>query len=75
MLATQVVARVRDWLDTPTVTVTDMFAARCVSALADRLVGREPDSGRLDTVAELYLEVAGMGSADVLSELGAPASG
>jgi mycobactin phenyloxazoline synthetase len=75
VLATQVIARVRDWLDTPTATVKDMFAARCVSALADRLAAREPGSERLDTVAELYLEVAGMDSADVLSELRASASG
>ena len=69
VLATQVVASVRDWLDTPTVRVTDMFAARCVSALAARLVGREPDADRLNMVAEVYLEVAGMDSAEVMSEL------
>jgi mycobactin phenyloxazoline synthetase len=71
VLATQVIARVRDWLDTPTVLVTDMFAARCVSALADRLVDREPGSERLNTVAEVYLEIAEMDSADVLSALDA----
>jgi mycobactin phenyloxazoline synthetase len=69
VLATQVIARVRDWLDTPTVLVTDMFAARCVSALAERLVSREPGSERLNTVAEVYLEIAEMDSADVLSAL------
>ena len=69
VLATQVVARVRDWLDTPTALVTDMFAARCVSKLAERLVSREPDADRLNMVAEVYLEVAGMDSAAVLSEL------
>jgi mycobactin phenyloxazoline synthetase len=69
VLATAVVARVRDWLDTPTALVTDMFAARSVSKLADRLAGREADSERLNTVAEVYLEVAGMDSAEVLSEL------
>lgn len=46
-----------------------MFAARCVSKLADRLVEREPDADRLAMVAEVYLEVAGMESAEVLSEL------
>jgi len=69
VLATQVIARVRDWLDTPTVLVTDMFAAGCVAKLAERLLGREPDADRLNMVAEVYLEVAGMDSADVLSEL------
>jgi mycobactin phenyloxazoline synthetase len=69
VLATQVVARARDWLDTPTVLVTDMFAARCVSKLAHRLIAREPDAERLTMVAEVYLEIAGMDRADVLSEL------
>ncbi len=69
VLATQVIARVRDWLDTPTVLVTDMFAARSVTNLAERLLGREADADRLNMVAEVYLEVAGMDSADVLSEL------
>lgn len=69
VLATQVIARVRDWLDTPTAKVADMFAARCVSKLADRLVEREQDADRLTMVAEVYLEVAGMESAEVLSEL------
>ncbi|SEH73906.1 mycobactin phenyloxazoline synthetase [Mycolicibacterium rutilum] len=69
VLATQVIARVRDWLDTPTVLVTDMFAARSVAGLADRLTAREPDGERLNAVAEIYLEVAEMDSATVLSEL------
>ena len=69
VLATQVVASVRDWLDTPTVMVTDMFAARSVSALAARLVGREADADRLTIVAEVYLEVTGMDSAEVMSQL------
>lgn len=69
VMATQVIARVRDWLDSPTVLVTDMFAARCVAKLAERLVARERDAERLSAVAEVYLEVAGMDSAAVLSEL------
>lgn len=69
VLATQVIARVRDWLDTPTVLVTDMFATRCVAKLAERLLRREPDGERLNAVAEVYLEVARMDSAAVLSEL------
>ncbi|MGE2719661.1 amino acid adenylation domain-containing protein [Mycolicibacterium celeriflavum] len=69
VLATQVIARVRDWLDTPTVLVTDMFATRCVAKLAERLLAREPDGERLNAVAEVYLEVAEMDSAAVLSAL------
>ncbi|ULE31947.1 non-ribosomal peptide synthetase [Mycobacterium sp. IDR2000157661] len=69
VLATQVIARVRDWLDAPTAQVTDMFAARCVAGLAERLLAGEADGERLTAVAEVYLEVAGMDSDEVLSEL------
>ncbi|MGV0646218.1 amino acid adenylation domain-containing protein [Mycolicibacterium sp. XJ2546] len=69
LLATQAVARVREWLDTSSVMVTDMFAARCVAKLAERLRARERDSERLNAVAEVYLEVAQLDSAEVLSEL------
>lgn len=60
VLATQAVARIRAWLDTPDVIVADVFATRTVSALADLLGRRERDQGRLDQVAELYLEVIQM---------------
>jgi mycobactin phenyloxazoline synthetase len=69
VLATTAVARIRDWLDTPTVMVADIFATRTVAALAARLAEREPGSRRLEQVAELYLEVADMDNADVLSAL------
>jgi mycobactin phenyloxazoline synthetase len=71
VLATQLVARVRDWLDTPTVMVADVFATRTVAALARLLAVREPAGDRLDQVAELYLEVAGMDGTDVATALGA----
>ncbi|WP_422746286.1 amino acid adenylation domain-containing protein [Mycobacterium sp. WMMD1722] len=70
VLATQTVARIRDWLDSPGVMVTDIFAARTVAALADRLVGHESGDERLEAVAELYLEVVDMNSDDVASALG-----
>ncbi|WP_233213530.1 non-ribosomal peptide synthetase [Mycobacterium hubeiense] len=69
VLATTAVARIRDWLDTPTVMVADIFATRTVSALARTLTEREADGRRLEQVAEVYLEVADMESADVLSAL------
>ena len=69
VLATQVVARTRDWLDVRTVMVADMFAARTVAALAARLTASESDGGRLEQVAELYLEVAAMDDADVVFAL------
>jgi mycobactin phenyloxazoline synthetase len=69
VLATQVVARIRTWLDTPDVMVADMFAARTPSALAALLTRREPHgTGRLEQVAELYLEIAGMDAEQVLAE-------
>ncbi|BBY15215.1 non-ribosomal peptide synthetase [Mycolicibacterium litorale] len=69
VLATQTVARIREWLDAPDVMVTDIFAARNVGALARRLVENESGGDRLEGVAELYLEVADMNSADVASAL------
>lgn len=69
VMATQVVAQVRDWLDTPTIMVPDVFATRTVAAIAERLIEREADGQRLELVAELYLEVADMDDADVVSEL------
>ncbi len=70
VLATQLVARVRAWLDTPTVMVADIFAARSVSTLAALLAAREPGSDRLAQVAEVYLEVAAMEQHEVASALG-----
>ena len=69
VMATHVVAQVRDWLDTPTIMVPDVFATRTVAALAERLMERESEAQRLELVAELYLEVAAMDDADVVSEL------
>ncbi|MHA3020801.1 non-ribosomal peptide synthetase [Mycobacterium sp. BMJ-28] len=69
VLATTAVARIRDWLDTPTVMVPDIFATRTVEALAARLAAREAGSDRLDQVAELYLEIAEMDDADVVTVL------
>jgi mycobactin phenyloxazoline synthetase len=72
VLATSAIARIRTWLDSPDAVVADIFAARTVTALAGRLAAREPDPGRLDRVAEVYLEIAGMDTADVLSEIAKP---
>ncbi|WP_375484798.1 phosphopantetheine-binding protein, partial [uncultured Mycobacterium sp.] len=68
VLATQAVARIRTWLDAPHAMVADMFAAPTVSALARLLSCREHDGGRLDAVAEIYLEVAGMDAEEVVSQ-------
>lgn len=67
VLATTVVARIREWLDTPSVMVADIFATRTIAGLADRLCRREFDPDRLERVAELYLEVTHMDSDAVLA--------
>jgi mycobactin phenyloxazoline synthetase len=72
VLATQAVARIRAWLDTPDVMVADIFATRSVSALAGLLGRRERDPGRLDQVAELYLEVIHMEAHDVVWAIAKP---
>lgn len=73
VLATQAVARIRAWLDAPDIMVADIFANRTVSALAAVLSAGEQDPGRLDQVAELYLEVIGMDAESVLAASQQPA--
>ena len=69
VLATQAVARIRAWLDAPDVMVADIFAARTAADLAGLLGRREHEPGRLDQVAELYLEVIHMEAAQVVSAI------
>lgn len=73
VLATQAVARIRTWLDAPDIVVADVFANRTVSRLAAVLSAGENDPGRLDQVAELYLEVIGMDAESVLAASREPA--
>ncbi|MCX5043512.1 amino acid adenylation domain-containing protein [Aldersonia sp. NBC_00410] len=68
VLATTVIARVRDWLDAPQAIVSDIFAARTVAALATRLADKDATAGRLDQVARIYLEIADMDEADLLAD-------
>lgn len=67
--ATQAVAGIRQWLDSPSLMVADVFATRTVAALAELLAGREAGGDRLEQVADVYLEIAEMSSTDVLSAL------
>jgi len=69
VLATQAVARIRAWLDTPDIIVADIFATRTASALADLLGHRESDPGRIEQVAELYVEVVGMDEGQVVAAI------
>lgn len=68
VLATTVIARVREWLDAEHALVADIFAARTVAALAERLVAKDPQTGHLEQVARVYLEVAGMSDEEVLAQ-------
>lgn len=69
VLATQAVARIREWLDSPSLLVADVFGARTVARLAELLNGRESRGDRLELVAEMYLEIADMSDADVMAAL------
>jgi mycobactin phenyloxazoline synthetase len=70
--ATAAVTRIRTWLDVPGAMVADMFAGRTPSGLAGLLSRREGGRGRLDSVAEIYLEVARMDAQEVLAESADP---
>jgi mycobactin phenyloxazoline synthetase len=58
VLATAVIARIRDWLDTTEAAVGDLFAGRTVRGLAARLAGKQSRPGRLEEAATIYLEVS-----------------
>ncbi len=64
VLATTVVARIRNRLDVTAISVADIFATRTVEALAARLAELQ-SADRLEAIAEVYLEVAEMDTAEV----------
>ncbi|WP_405149614.1 amino acid adenylation domain-containing protein [Nocardia salmonicida] len=71
VLATTAVARIREWLDAPDTVVADLFTARTIEGLAARMSDREKDSGdtgRLELVAAMYLEVAALTDEEVLAQ-------
>ncbi len=70
VLATTAIARIRDWLDVGHAMVADLFAARTVAGLAERLDAREAQRGapgRLAVIARHYLDVAAMTDEEVLA--------
>lgn len=69
VLATTVIARVREWLDAPHVGVVDVFAARTVREFAARIDRADERPGRLEQVASVYLEVTGMDDDDLADAL------
>nr|QEO74097.1 phosphopantetheine-binding domain-containing pro [uncultured bacterium] len=60
VLATMIVGRLREALDTSEVTVRTLFATLTVGAMAARMQADESMPGRLGQVAEIYLEVDAM---------------
>ncbi|MBD0323863.1 MAG: non-ribosomal peptide synthetase, partial [Aldersonia sp.] len=68
VLATSVIARIREWLDAPQAIVSDIFAARTVAELAARIDGRDSVPGRLEQVARIYLEIAELDDEALLSD-------
>jgi mycobactin phenyloxazoline synthetase len=71
VLATSVIARVRDWLGIDHAVVADLFATRTVAGLAERLQQREGHRGtpeRLAVIARHYLDVAALTDEEVLAE-------
>ncbi|MFI0350759.1 amino acid adenylation domain-containing protein [Actinomadura sp. 9N407] len=67
VLATSVIARLREALDTTALPVRVVFNQRTVAAIARRFTDLETEPGRLDAVAQIWLIVEGM-SDDELSE-------
>ena len=71
VLATAVIARIRDWLDIDHAVVVDLFATRTVTGLAERLSTREGARGtpdRLVVIARHYFDVAALTDEEVLAE-------
>jgi mycobactin phenyloxazoline synthetase len=71
VLATAVIARVRDWLQADHAVVADLFATRTVAGCAERLNNREAQRGtpdRLAVIARHYLDIAAMSDEEVLLE-------
>ncbi|MFI9814177.1 non-ribosomal peptide synthetase [Saccharothrix variisporea] len=69
VLATMIVGRVREALDTSEVTVRTLFGALTVGAMAARMVAEESVPGRLAQVAEIFLEVDALSAEDLEAEL------
>ncbi|CAI7975799.1 mycobactin phenyloxazoline synthetase [Frankia sp. Hr75.2] len=69
VLATALVTRLRDELDTTAVTVRSVFGAPTVAALAERIRAADTVPGRAERVAAIALEIAAMSDDEVAAEL------
>ncbi|WP_244214939.1 phosphopantetheine-binding protein [Amycolatopsis thermalba] len=69
VLATMIVGRLREALDTSEVSVRTLFSSLTVGAMAARLVADQAVPGRLEQVAEIYLEVDALSEEDLNAQL------
>ncbi|WP_171163465.1 non-ribosomal peptide synthetase [Streptomyces sp. I05A-00742] len=69
LLATRIVGRVRESLDTADLTVRSVFAAPTVAGLAAELRAAEADPARLEEAAEVCLEIEGLSPEEIASQL------
>ncbi|GLZ42192.1 salicylate synthase [Actinokineospora sp. NBRC 105648] len=70
VVATAIVSRLRELLDTRAVSVRALFAAPTVAGFAAELVRAQERPGRLEAVAELVWEIESMSDAEVLAAAG-----
>ncbi|WP_218131036.1 phosphopantetheine-binding protein [Lentzea albidocapillata] len=69
VIATSLVTRLRESLDTTEVSVRMLFSAPTVAGLAEKMLAAEEEQGRLAQVAEIYLEVEALSDEDVVAAL------
>lgn len=70
VLATTVVARLREALDTTALPVRVLFAERTVARVCRRFTELEEEPGRLEAVAAIWLEVEAMTEEELAARLG-----
>ncbi|WP_440072129.1 non-ribosomal peptide synthetase [Streptosporangium sp. OZ121] len=71
VLATTVIARLREALDASSLPLRALFTERTVSRVARRFTELEETPGRLEAVAEIWLMVEGMSEDELTERLGA----
>ena len=70
VLATTVIARLREALDTTALPVRVLFAERTVARVCRRFTELEDEPGRLEAVAAIWLEVEAMTEEELAARLG-----
>ncbi|MEU8383581.1 amino acid adenylation domain-containing protein [Streptosporangium sp. NPDC048865] len=71
VLATTIIARLREALDSSSLPLRALFTERTVSRVAHRFTEVEETPGRLEAVAEIWLMVEGMSEDELTERLGA----